>query len=168
MVVLANILKRKSVNKEILLKENNLKNNKLPIWFINIDSELVDNTLIDALKILPANFIIYSKKETFSNLDNICFVKELKDEIETGFDFIVCIEDIKLLGHIKLWIVPIVSKSNNLWSLLTEFNAASVEWNSFIFENDSLCDIYYAIIRYVENFKFSYDNRALVKNVLNV
>jgi hypothetical protein len=51
---------------------------------------------------------------------------------------------------------------------LTEFNASKVEWNAFIFESNALCDIYYAIIRYLENYKFPYDNKALVKNVLDI
>lgn len=168
MVVLDNILKRKSTNKDTLLIENALKNKKLPIWFVNIGTEFIDDTLIDALKILPANFVILYEKNDFLNLENISFVKDIKDEIISGFDFITYTNDSDLVNYMKLWVVPIVSQSNSLRSILKEFNAASVEWNSFIFENASLCDIYYAIIRYVENFKFPYDNKALVKNVLNV
>jgi hypothetical protein len=68
----------------------------------------------------------------------------------------------------NMWIVPIIFKKHHLTSLLTEFNAAKVEGNAYIFGNDALCDIYYAIIRYLENYKFPYDNKALVKNILDV
>jgi len=67
MVVLSNVLKTKSLNKELLLKGNTLKNKKLPIWFINIGNKLIDNTLIDALKILPANFVVYCEQNNFVN-----------------------------------------------------------------------------------------------------
>jgi len=168
MVTLANILKGKSENKDKLLNQSNLKNKKLPLWFINIDNNLINNTLIDALKILPANFIVYTNNTELSNFDNICFVEDTKNELNSGFDFLACNNKVDLLSFMKSWVVPIVSKTNNLWVLLNEFNAVKIEWNSYIFENNSLCDIYYAIIRYLENFKFPYDNKALVKNVINI
>jgi len=52
------ILKEKNANKDILLADYNLKNKKLPVGLIKLNSELIDLVLIDALKILPANFII--------------------------------------------------------------------------------------------------------------
>jgi hypothetical protein len=72
------------------------------------------------------------------------------------------------MKFLNMWVAPIIYKQHHLVSLLSEFNAAKVEWNAFIFENDALCDVYYAIIRYLENYKFPYDNKALVKNVLDV
>jgi hypothetical protein len=58
-MTLSSILKIKSSNKEILISEYLLeKNPKYPIGLINIKSELINKVLFDALKILPANFII--------------------------------------------------------------------------------------------------------------
>ncbi len=167
MLGLSNLLKTKSSNKSKLLNSYGFKNKKLPIWLIDIDELFIDNILIDALKILPANFIVFWEWEKFGSLDNICFIQKSKNLIDSGFDFIVTCDD-DLLKYMKIWITPITSKSNSLWGILKEFNAWVVEWNSFIFENESLCDIYYAIIRYVENFKFPYDNKALIKNILSI
>jgi hypothetical protein len=72
------------------------------------------------------------------------------------------------MEYFKNGIIPIIYNSNHISGILTEFNASKVEWNAFIFESNALCDIYYAIIRYLENYKFPYDNKALVKNVLDI
>jgi len=168
-MVLSTILKEKAANKIKLLKENNFIDEKNPIWFIDVNSKIIDNILIDALKILPANFVIYSNDNSFENSDNIVFIKNLDTNINSWFDFIVSNnEDTDILKNMKLSTVPIISWNNKIFSLLKEFNAANVEWNSFIFKNEVLCDIYYAIIRYLENYKFPYDNKALVKNVLDI
>ena len=161
------ILKEKNANKDILLADYNLKNKKLPVGLIKLNSELIDLVLIDALKILPANFIISWKNDNFDNNSNIAFLDE--NFKNSGFDFIVCDEsENNITDFLKKWVVPVIWKSNNLSAILKEFDAAKVEWNAFIFENNALCDVYYAIIRYTENFKFPYDNKALVKNVLSV
>jgi len=57
-MTIVTILKEKNANKDILLADYNLKNKKLPVGLIKLNTELIDSVLIDALKILPANFII--------------------------------------------------------------------------------------------------------------
>jgi len=166
-MTIVTILKEKNANKDILLADYNLKNKKLPVGLIKLNTELIDSVLIDALKILPANFIISWKNNNFDNNSNIVF---LDDNFKnSGFDFIVCDEcDNFIMDYLKLWAVPIIWKSNNMSAIFKEFDAAKIEWNAFIFENNELCNVYYAIIRYTENFKFSYDNKALVKNILDI
>jgi hypothetical protein len=66
------------------------------------------------------------------------------------------------------WVVPIILKDHHITNLLSEFNAKRSQWNSFIFDNNNLCDIYYAVIRYLENYKFPFDNKTLVKNILAI
>ena len=99
--------------------------------------------------------------------DNVVISKSNIQDL--WFDFIVCdtLED-NIMKYLELWVTPVIFRGHHITNLLKEFNAAKVEGNAFIFENNSLCDIYYAIIRYIENYKFSYDNKALVKNVLNI
>ena len=165
-MTLATILKEKRINKENILSNNNLKNNKLPVWIVRLDSSLIDNVLIDALKILPANFII-AWNSIYWDFDNIVFSNN--KIASSWFDFIISDDsETEILDYIKNWVVPIIWKSHHISSVLQEFDAWKVEWNAFIFENDALCDIYYATIRYLENYKFPYDNKALVKNVLSV
>jgi len=166
-MTVASILKEKSSNKKSLLADYNLKNNKLPVGLVRINSDLIDSVLIDALKILPANFIIYWKNNNFDNNSNIVFFDD--DFNNNGFDFIVCDEcEDSVTDYLKVWVVPVILGSNKISSLLKEFNTWTIEGNAFIFQNNALCDIYYAIIRYTENYKFPYDNKALVKNVLAV
>ena len=161
------ILKEKSANRNKLFLDYKLKNKKLPIGIVLLKDDLIDQVLIDALNILPANFIISWKNKNFDNNHNIAF---LDDNFQnSGFDFVVCddCED-DIMKYMRKWAVPIIYSAHTLSNLLSEFNAAKVEGNAYIFENNNLCDIYYAIIRYLENYKFSYDNKALVKNVLDV
>lgn len=166
-MTLADILKEKNTNKEKLLLENNLSNKNLPLWLVRLSSKLIDNTLLEAFKILPANFVIETNLDFDIKINNISFTK--KSTNISGYNFIIC-DDLEkdLMSFINKWIVPIVWKSHHVSAILKEFNAARVEWNAFLYENNALCDIYYAIIRYVENYKFPYDNKALVKNILDV
>ncbi len=168
-MIISDILKEKHLKKNFIIKKNKFKNNKYSLWFVFIESKFIDDIFLDALKILPSNFVVYSLENNFDNQDNISFIKNLDVIKDSGFDFFVTDnEDTNILKLMKSGIVPIVSKNISLvWSFLKEFNASNVSWNSFIFDNDALCDIYYSIIRYLENAKFSYDNRALVKNVLD-
>ncbi len=165
-MTLASILKNKRENKDKLLKIYNLTDSKKALWILVLSNNLINQVLFDALKILPANFIVISKEELTSD-KNISISSSILQD--SWLDFIVCDEcEDNLMKYLKLWVVPIVYKEHHITNLLSEFNAAKVEWNSFIFENNTLCDVYYAIIRYLENYKFSYDNKALVKNILDI
>ncbi len=166
-MTLTTILKEKNANKNILLANYNLNNKKFPVGFININNDLIDSVLIDALNILPANFIISSKNNNFDNSSNISFLDE--NFSNSGFDFIVCDDCEKsIMDYLKNWVVPIIWKSHHISSILSEFDAAKTSWNAFIFEKNTFYDIYYSIIRYIENYKFPYDNKALVKNILDI
>ncbi len=165
-MTLASILKNKKENKDKLLKMYNLNDSKKALWILVLSNDLINQVLLDALKILPANFIVISKEELVFDKNISKSSSILQD---SWLDFIVCDEcEDNLMKYLKLWVVPIIYKQHHITNLLSEFNAAKVEWNSFIFENNTLCDIYYAIIRYLENYKFSYDNKSLVKNVLDI
>jgi len=165
-MTLAKILKEKKENKTKLLKQNNLGNTKLPLGLIKLNWELIDQVLVDALKILPANFIISTEKE-FEENKNIWYANI--ENLNSWYDFIVCDDcEENIQDLLKKWLVPIIFSKHHISPILKEFNAQKIEWNAFIFDNNQLCDIYYAIIRYLENYKFPYDNKALVKNILSI
>jgi len=160
------ILKTKKQKKDSLVLNFNFKDKNKALWLIVLNEKLIDKVLFDALEILPANFIVVSEKAIESR-NNIVFSKN--NIIDSWFDFIVCDDcEENLMKFLKFWVVPIVYKNHHITSLLSEFNAKKIEWNSFIFDNNTLCDIYYAIIRFIENYKFPYDHKALVKNILDV
>ena len=165
-MTLSTILKTKKQKKDSLLKKMNLKDSKKAFWLIVLNENLNNNELVEALKILPANFILVSKN-TLENKNNVVILKDIVQN--SWFDFIV-FDDFSdnIMKFFNLWVIPIAYKKHHISSLLTEFNAKTVEWNAYIFEQNNLCDVYYAIIRYLENYKFPYDNKALVKNILDV
>lgn len=165
-MTITTILKTKKQKKDSLIKKMNLKDKNKALGLIVLNKKLLDDTLFDALKILPANFVIVSN-DLLEIGNNLVFSKEII--VDWWFDFIVCDDcEENLMSFLKEAVVPIIFKNHHMSSLLSEFNAKKVEWNSFIFENSNLCDIYYGIIRYLENYKFPYDNKALVKNVLDI
>lgn len=159
-------------------KENSLKLKKAlgillkykPLWLIRLSDNDLTNSLIKGLKILPTGFVVYSewaKTEILSN--NVVITWSLNDSVLSWFDFVVCDDEIENIDmYIEKWITPIVLWKNNISTILTEFNPLKNEWNAFFYENLEKWSIFYAIIRYMENFKFPFDNKNLVKNVLKV
>ncbi len=162
-----NILKKKKEKKALLLNKLWLKDNKKAFFVVYLDNKNIDSIFIDALKILPWNFVIKTDKKIVLDAKNIIVTNN--DIYDEWFDAIVSDgEEESIMKFLKMWVVPIVYKKHHISALLEEFNAQKVEWNAFIFENNQICDIYYAIIRYLENYKFPYDNKALVKNILSL
>jgi len=161
------ILKTKKQKKDSLLNTFNFSDKNKALGLIVLNNNLVNDVLLfDALKILPANFIIVSNNSIESE-KNIIFTKYTI--IDWWFDFIVCDKcEENIMKFLNDGVVPIIFKNHHITSLLSEFNAKKVEGNSFIFENNALCDIYYAMIRFLENYKFPYDHKSLVKNVLDI
>jgi hypothetical protein len=100
---------------------------------------------------------------------NIIATGKIETKELIGFDFILCDEDIKDLNkYLSNWIVPIIPLENPFSSILQEFNPMRNEWNAYIFNKEDKRSIFYAIVRYIENSKFPFDNKNLVKNVLDV
>ena len=158
-------------------KENGLKLKKAlgillkykPLGLIRLSDENLTKCLIKGLKTLPTGFVVYSKwvkTEILSN--NVVITWKLDDSVLSGFDFVVCDDEIKNLDmYIEKGIAPIVLRKNNISTELTEFNPLQNEWNSFFYESLDKWAVFYTIVRYMENFKFPFDNKNLVKNVLN-
>lgn len=125
--------------------------------------------LIDALKILPSNFLVLGEGDSEAN-KNISFVKELPENLEVGLDFVLTTnseDDIQNLT--SKWVTPITLNENCFEEdTLVEFNPMQTEGNSYLFNNLNKWEIFYALTKYLENFKFPYDNRNLVKNVLEI
>lgn len=123
--------------------------------------------LVKWLSILPANFVVVCPKEAQITSKNIAYVSDLLEIHADSYDAILCdCECISLESIMKVWVVPIVNEKNYLWKILSEFHPGRGEGNSYLYQNDSSWSAYYALIRYLENHKFPYDNRNLVKNVV--
>lgn len=152
---------------DIKNKYNFSNQNKL-LWIMHITDENILKNLSNWLKILPCNFVILSKREQKKE-DNIVFIKNDINP-DYWFDFFVCDneQDCKLNSYFKKWIVPIINKDNHMSSLLKEFNPMVSEWNSFLYSEKDEWWIFYAIVRCLENMKFSQDKKNLVKNIFEI
>lgn len=159
-------------------KENSLKLKKAlwillkfkPLGLIKINDSEVTKELIKGLKSLPAWFVVYIKNQKTEIISkNVVATWELDKSTLSWFDFVVCDGDIvNIESYIKKGITPIILRKNHLTELLREFNPLQNEWNSFFYESLNKWDIFYTIVRYMENYKFPFDNKNLVKNVIKI
>lgn len=170
--------KRKSFN---ILKQKYFQNStNKAIWILKITNNENVDFLIDWLKVLPANFIILSENKdnnqdtstTENILDenvNFVFVNEINDEIILWSDFVILDNNEWSINNFMTnWVTPILPENSYLSTLLKEFNPLENEWNAFLYLDNNNWSLYYAIVRYLENFKFPMDNRNLVKNVTSL
>lgn len=163
------VLKEKKEKNLLLKKKLLLSNRNKAIWLIKINSKTLIKELRDALVVLPCDFVIEVEWANNEKLaENVVAISKVDDNSVIWFDFIVCDDEINNLNsYFELWITPIVSNKNHLSSLLKEFNPVKNEGNSYIYSSLDKWSIFYALIRYLENYKFPFDNKNLVKNVIN-
>jgi len=163
-----NIYNEKKKYSKVLKGFFKFKTKNKPTWFIIVNDEKKIDFLLDWLEILPCDFVVKTSKKLQEKI-NVVKSKELKKDLLVWFDFVVVDNEIEWLQeYFKFWITPILPNDNHLLSILKEFDPLTSEWNSFLYENKNSWSMYYAIIRYLENYKFPYDNRNLVKNVVNL
>jgi hypothetical protein len=125
------------------------------------------NKVLKGLAVLPANFIVFWSELKNIDSKNIAYQENHNDFDMTWLDAMLCsCDDIKLDKIMELWVVPIVNEKNYLWNILLEFHPGRAEGNAYLYEDKSSWSAYYALIRYLENHRFPYDNRNLVKNVV--
>ena len=164
-MIFSEILKEKKQISDNIKNLYSLPKKNKSIWLIKLKNTDLLKPLIDGLKYLPSNFIIESNSINEEEYNNIKFSNNT-NKLRIGFDFLVCDEEIEELNdYLSKWIVPIIINTSHLSSILKEFNPIKNEWNSYLFKENNQYDIYYAIIRYLENYKFPFDNKNLVKNV---
>ncbi len=164
---LAKLLVQKTKYKNIIIRELGLLRKNKSLWLIDITKWEVLEHLIYGLSKLPVNFVILTNNEKFKSTQNLHFINKISLEKKVWFDFIVGDDDIDSLeNYFKYWVVPIVNSNNYLSSILKEFDAWESSGNAFLYESFDQYSIFYALIRYLENKKFPYDNKALVKNVV--
>lgn len=159
------ILQKKKSEHEKVVKAFGLSQNKI-LGIVYLENKEIQTKLIEGLKTLQGNFIVVWEGKSE---ENILFQKEIKEEILIGCDCIIADEEISgLEKYMKEWVVPIISKKNYLSSLLSEFNPMKNEGNAFIYEQNNAWQVFYALCRYIENAKFSFDNQNLINNVTKI
>lgn len=162
------ILKEKKDNSILIKQENSFPKKNNFLWLIKISDDKVLGKLIKWLENLECNFLVVTDSDLKSS-KNIIIKKGCLNERVIWFDFVLCDNNIENLEeYIKKGITPIIFKDNYMASLLIEFDPIKNEWNSFIFNNYNEWSIFHALIRYLENSKFSFDNKNLIRNVLKI
>lgn len=160
------LLEQKTAHRDILKNTYKLpKRSKVLVW-VHFSEEKITKKILDGLAILPANFIIFGTDIESHEGKNIAFETTHEGFDMTGIDAMLCnCEDIKLEKIMEIGVVPLVNEKNYLWKILAEFHPGRAEGNAYLYEKNSFWSAYYALVRYLENHKFPYDNRNLVKNV---
>lgn len=160
------LIEQKTQHRDTLKEKYKLpKRSKILIW-VHFKEEKITKKLLDGLTILPANFIVFGEDEKNDGEKNIAFEQSHNGFDMTGLDAMLCsCDDIKLENIMEVGVVPIVNEKNYLGKILSEFHPWRAEGNAYLYEKHSFWSAYYALARYLENHKFPYDNRNLVKNV---
>jgi len=169
MNISATLTEKKTTNTE-LKKNYGLFQKYKPLGLIKLSNSELTNELIEWLKVLSAGFIV-----VLDNVDEIQVAKNvfITNNVDTSalawFDFVVGDNDLsQISNYTNAGVTPIINKDNHLNSILKEFNPLKNEWNSFYYEELNHWAVFYTIVRYMENYKFPFDNKNLVKNVLSV
>ncbi len=163
------LIKEKQTYSLRVKNELNLPKKNKTNWLIVLSNQTLSDNLIEWLSVLDANFVVVSDTPLDKKLKNISVVNELSEELDYGFDFVVWDNELSNLNrYFEKWVVPLVPKENHMSSILKEFNPMKSEGNSFLYDAENKWSIFYAITRYLENCKFPYDKKNLVKNVFEI
>lgn len=162
------IITEKKKYSKLLKDYFKFKTRNKSIGLIVVSDEKIIDSLLDGLEVLSCDFVVKTEKKLKEKANVVCS-KDIKKDLNIWFDFILTDNDVEgLKEYFSLWVTPIIPSNSYLSSILKEFNPLSNEWNSFLYEEKNFWSMYYSLIRYLENYKFPYDNRNLVKNVLSL
>jgi hypothetical protein len=163
-------LKKKKDKAKLLKKQFGILQKYNPLWFIKIENKKLIKELRDWFLNVNAWFVLEVEWiETEKLWPNIVATWEINKSDLIWFDFLICDDNIWQIDiYTNNGIVPLIKKDNQLSKILKEFNPMKNEWNSFFFDSDNKWSIFSSIIKYMENYKFPFDNKCIVKNVLDV
>lgn len=163
---LTDMLREKTEKRSLLLTQYQLPKREKILICINIHDTSIRNALLEGISVLPASFIVSGEGDTI-HAKNIAYAKNITDIDASSIDALVCDSDAeKIEFYMKAGVVPIISNLNYLGKILSEFSPSRGEGNAYLYEDNNYWSAYYALIRYLENHRFPYDNRNLVKNVV--
>lgn len=166
---ISELLQIKEVKRDELKVRFDLPRRSKILIAVHFTEKNITQGLLDGFAVLPANFIVFWWDTTEHIAKNITFIKQHDTFDMTGIDAMLgdC-HDIKLEKIMQLGVTPLINENNYLGSILQEFSPGRGEGNAYLYEKGNMWSAYYALIRYLENHKFPYDNRNLVKNVIAV
>jgi len=147
---------------------------KLPIknkalWLILIKDKNLLQKLYFWLANLAIDFVIvwdFDKEWRDEQFSNIYISSDIKNTDLKWFDFVIWdwnMTDISQYNENA--IVSILPEKNHFSAIMKEYNPMKNEWNAYLYSESNEWSIFHAITRYLENYKISFDNKNLVKNV---
>ncbi len=158
----------KKDTKEALKQKLGLPKKNVALGYIIIEDQDTKKSLLDAIAHLDAHFICIWQGSEGSSKNVVC-VESIDEADLTGCDFFLSDDSIdSLSSFIQKWVTPVVSKNCNIGSLLTQFNPVKSEWNAFLYTDVNIWNLFGSVVRYLENYRFVYDNKALVGNVVKI
>lgn len=167
---LNNIFSDKKISNEKIKKIIWIPIKYKPLWLVILKNREITEKLIEWLKVLCAWFVIYIENTENKNIsDNLFITKKIDNFDLLWYDFIICDNEILNINkYLENWVIPIIIKDSYLNSIFQEFNPMKNDWNAFLYEELNEWQIFYALVRYLENYKFPFDNKNLVENVLKI
>ena len=166
----AGFLKKKKDKANLLKKQFEILRKYSPMWLVKIENKELIKDLRDWFLNLDASFVIVLDWiETEKLWNNIVATWEINESDLIWFDFLLCDDNISQIDkYTKNWVVPLIRKNNDISKILKEFNPMKNEWNAFFYEKENKWSIFIGIVKYMENYKYPFDNKCLVKNVLEL
>lgn len=163
------VLSKKSTRKEQIRKLLGIKTKSRALGFI-CPAIQMNEDFMEGLSFSEADFVVLEDISGFPSRENI-FSMNKEDILESrgGFDFFLCNGETENMQEMLTeWIVPILYEKNYLSWLLQEFNPIKGEGNCFLYKQENKWSMYTALVKYLENYKFPYDNKSLVKNTVQI
>lgn len=171
-MTLAQILKNKREVSNNLKTDFWLPKKNKALALIELRNKTLLKKLYFGLANLPINFIIiwdFWKEWIDENFKNIYICKKINNKDLSWFDFCVFDSEITDLSlYNENAVVSILPEKNHLSAIVKEYNPMKNEWNSYLYSQNNEWSIFHAITRYLENYKISFDNKNLVKNVYGI
>jgi len=161
----ANLIKdKKQANAALVQKYNFPKTNKA-VGLVKIQDAKVLKKLLKWCAWLKTNFIVMTNDVFELESKNISYIAE-NWILSTGLDFVICDEATDCITQcFEQGIAPIIASTSNVSSLLSQFNPMRNEGNAYMYDSVNEWSIFATLIRYLENYKFAFDNKNLVKNI---
>ena len=168
-MTLAQTLKEKKELSNDLKRRYKLPLKNKALWLIQVSNKTLLQKLYFGLANLPADFVVvwdFWKEWRDDQFKNIYITKKVNKSTLKAFDFTVVDSDLSNLSqYSEKAIVTIAPEDNHYSSVLKEYNPMKSVWNAYLYEETNEWSIFYAVARYLENYKISFDNKSLVKNV---
>lgn len=158
----ANLVKEKRTNAAQLLSTHGLVKSYKALWIVKVSDKKILKKLLKGFWELKTNFIVVTSESFDVDKSNIVFISDNKF-LDSGADFIICDDSMECVsGCLEKAITPITIEGN---TVLSQFDPMKNQGNSYLYDSVNEWSIFATLIRYLENYKFSFDNKNLVKNI---